>query len=86
MVECGAGCLVVLIMYLLWALETDPTLGRTHAARGAGQRYSVQAHLQLGVFLLKSQAPWPRIAAIVLLLVVPRMAVDKRRPAAAAHP
>ena len=77
---------VVAHIYLLWALKTDPTLGRAQAAGGAGQRHGVQTHLQFGVFILKSKAPGSRIAAVVLLLIIPGMAVDKGRPAAAAHP
>ena len=74
------------LSYLLWALETDPTLWRALAASGAGQRHGVKTQLQFGVFILKSEAPGSRIAAVVLLLIIPRMAVDKGRPAAAAHP
>lgn len=76
----------LLIVYLLWALETDPALGGPQAAGRAGQRHGVQAHLQPGLLVLKSQAPGPRVAAVVLLLVIPGMAVDERRPTAASHP
>lgn len=82
----GAISTLMLHVYLLWALETDPALGGPQAAGGAGQRHGVQAHLQLGLLVLKRQAPGPRVAAVVLLLVIPGMAVDERRPTAAAHP
>ncbi len=82
----SSGSHSLLHVYLFWALETDPALGRPQAAGGAGQRHGVQAHLQLGLLVLKRQAPGPRVAAVVLLLIILGMAVDKRRPTAAAHP
>lgn len=72
--------------YLLRALKADPALGGPHAAAAAGQGHSVQAHLQSGLLVLERQAPGPWLAAVVFLLIVPGMAVNERRPAAAAHP
>lgn len=76
----------LLHVYLLGALEADPALGGPHAAGGAGQGHGVQAHLQFWLLVLEGQAPGPRVAAVVLLLIIPGMAVDERRPTAAAHP
>lgn len=77
-------CNSAVTVYLLWPLEADPALRGTHpAVREARERGGVQVcstGLEPVLIVPKRQAAGPGVCAVVVLLVIPARAAERRPP------